>query len=494
MIKAMVVDDERLVRKGFISLVDWASYGIVIVGEAADGKSALELLQHTEVDLLFTDITMPGMSGFDFMKQVRQLYPHIHSVVLTCHHEFDYIQEAIRLGAIDYIVKTLLEMESVDKVMRRIVERIEWEAGSRRIHQAVKLDRRIPAKEALWFRPVAGPPLLDDLYRLSIVQRNTLIEEGGSWLAPLIHSASREQLVSDVRQARLNWQAVLLTDVQDRPLETVVPVVKEHADVLLFYVSDASELVRVDMNELLSRKRSSGAAGAAGMAGGASAAGTAGTAGAAGAASVGATGGGLEAQLLELKWTLFAADWDGLLRRIDEQRPAPELFSRVGKSLCQLWGGYALLREEAEQLASAAGTNRIWPEWKLWLHRFADGVKGRMLELGLSKEVMYSLIRAMSFMRDRAGDKINQKDVAAHINMSRSYFSQCFARFAGETFGELLRRLRMEQAKELLLGSDYPVYEIAARAGFEDEKYFSRLFRELVGISPSEYRSRNAKT
>jgi two-component system response regulator YesN len=72
--------------------------------------------------------------------------------------------------------------------------------------------------------------------------------------------------------------------------------------------------------------------------------------------------------------------------------------------------------------------------------------------------------------------------------MSRSYFSQCFAKFAGDTFGDILRNIRIEHAKSLLLESDYPVYEIASRAGFEDEKYFSRLFREIVGTSPSEYR------
>ena len=131
MIRALVVDDEKLVRKGFISVIDWAAFGIVIVGEAADGKTAMEFLAVEEVDLLFTDITMPGMNGFELLKSVHHQFPRMKSVVLTCHHEFDFLQEALRLGAIDYIVKTLLDMENVDDVMNRIVERIQWEENSR---------------------------------------------------------------------------------------------------------------------------------------------------------------------------------------------------------------------------------------------------------------------------------------------------------------------------------------------------------------------------
>ncbi|MNR49106.1 HTH-type transcriptional activator Btr [compost metagenome] len=106
---------------------------------------------------------------------------------------------------------------------------------------------------------------------------------------------------------------------------------------------------------------------------------------------------------------------------------------------------------------------------------------------------MFCLIRAVRYMKQHAGDKINQGDVAAYINMSRGYFSQCFARFAGESFGEVLRGMRLELAKSLLLETNYPVHEIACRSGFEDDRYFSRLFRERVGRLPSDYRAERMK-
>jgi two-component system response regulator YesN len=116
-----------------------------------------------------------------------------------------------------------------------------------------------------------------------------------------------------------------------------------------------------------------------------------------------------------------------------------------------------------------------------------------MVELSLTKEVMLCIIRAIRYMKANAGLKINQADVSEYANMSRSYFSQCFARMAGEPFGTVLRNMRIDKAKTLLLESSAPIYEIASMAGFEDDKYFSKLFRERVGKLPTEYRAERGK-
>ncbi|UJF34866.1 response regulator transcription factor [Paenibacillus hexagrammi] len=462
MIKAIVVDDERLVRKGFISLVDWSSYGIVIVGEAADGKSALSLLRETEVDLLFADITMPGLSGFELIKQVRQSFPHIHSVVLTCHHEFDFIQEAIRLGAIDYIVKTLLEVECIDKVMTRIVERIEWEEGNKKAYHAMKLEKRFPTDKSLVFLPLTEHSSANDLQRLPLVQKHALIEINGVWVMPLLHANREEDWKLGLQGlGEAGWLAIVLTDVQDRFLEETAHIVQERASHLIFYGQNDSGWIQIDFHEIEQWKSIESSK-------------------------------DLEVMFRDLKWLLYTAEWELLVRKVEELNPSPALIEKLTRELCELWRGVLVSQGIAESLQSAINMNTTWTHWKVWLNRFADGAKGRMLDLGLSKEVMYCLIRAFIYMRLHAGEKINQKDVAVQINMSRSYFSQCFAKLAGANFGDVLRGMRIERAKALLLESDWPIYEVASRAGFEDEKYFSRLFREFVGRSPSEFRASHA--
>ncbi|MFK7695520.1 response regulator [Paenibacillus sp. HJGM_3] len=124
MIHAIVVEDEYFVRLGFIAAMPWEDFGIRIVGEAVNGKQAIELMERMKVDLVITDLAMPVMNGFDLMRHVREHYPNVHLVVLTCHEDFKYIRDAMRYGALDYLIKTEIEGDTMQESLRRIVQRI----------------------------------------------------------------------------------------------------------------------------------------------------------------------------------------------------------------------------------------------------------------------------------------------------------------------------------------------------------------------------------
>ena len=121
MIKVLLVEDEPLVRRGIRSMIPFQQFGMELIGEASSGEEALEIMGKRPVDLVFTDISMPGMDGLELIQMMRERYPSIRSVVLTCHQDFGYLQNAMRLGAIDYIVKTQVDDDSVLELLRRIV-------------------------------------------------------------------------------------------------------------------------------------------------------------------------------------------------------------------------------------------------------------------------------------------------------------------------------------------------------------------------------------
>ncbi len=123
--KVMIVDDDYLVRQGLIRIMPWADYGMEVIAEAGSGIDALALLERQSVDLLITDLAMPAMSGIDLMKQVKERYPRIAMVVLTFHHDFELIRDALRLGALDYITKIELEQDQMASILQRIRQRIE---------------------------------------------------------------------------------------------------------------------------------------------------------------------------------------------------------------------------------------------------------------------------------------------------------------------------------------------------------------------------------
>lgn len=72
------------------------------------------------MDLLFSDLEMPGLSGIPFLQEVKRVRPKIQIVVLTMHQEFELIQQAVRIGILDYITKAQIEEENVDALMNGI--------------------------------------------------------------------------------------------------------------------------------------------------------------------------------------------------------------------------------------------------------------------------------------------------------------------------------------------------------------------------------------
>jgi Response regulator containing CheY-like receiver domain and AraC-type DNA-binding domain len=254
MIRTLIVDDELYARKGLISVLPWERFGFKIVGEANSGEKALEFLKTRGADVVFTDLTMPGMSGFDLMRITGNLYPDMRTVVLTCHQDFGFIQEAMRLGAIDYIVKTQLEKEKLDEVLERIANRVKHDN-----------------------------------------------------------------------------------------------------------------------------------------------------------------------------------------RKINEYYPGP------------------------------------------------DNESGKRY----SEEIVSSINHAVQIIHDRLLDGIHQEEVANAVNMSRGCFSVCFKDIVGTTFGDYVRTRKIHKAEELLRTTNRPVYWIANQLGFQDEKYFGKVFREQTGMTPSEYRAKS---
>lgn len=103
-IQLLIVEDEQVLRNGLASL-PWAQQGIAMLPPARNGVEALELARSQRVDILLTDIRMPGPSGIEVAQQIRQQYPDSQILFLSGYGEFKYARKAITLGACDYILK-----------------------------------------------------------------------------------------------------------------------------------------------------------------------------------------------------------------------------------------------------------------------------------------------------------------------------------------------------------------------------------------------------
>jgi two-component system, NarL family, response regulator NreC len=108
--KILIVDDHGLIRAGLGALLDNEPDNQV-VGEAADGHSALNLVFELKPDIVLMDISMPGLNGIEATSQLKEISPHTQVLAMTVHEDESMLREMIRAGASGYIIKRALESE-----------------------------------------------------------------------------------------------------------------------------------------------------------------------------------------------------------------------------------------------------------------------------------------------------------------------------------------------------------------------------------------------
>ena len=101
----LIVDDQINVLDGIAAGVHFDELGIETVRYATSAERAMEILAEVPIDVMFSDIEMPGEDGFSLNQKVQEQYPEIIRILLTSHAEFEYAQESIRLGCFDYLLQ-----------------------------------------------------------------------------------------------------------------------------------------------------------------------------------------------------------------------------------------------------------------------------------------------------------------------------------------------------------------------------------------------------
>lgn len=121
MYRVLLVDDEAplLTR---MEAFDWAGQGCVCVGKAQNGEQALALCRTLMPHVVITDINMPVMDGLTLMKRLKAELPEIQVLLLTVYRDFDYAQEALQYGAVDYLVKDMDFLQHLPQVLARAVK------------------------------------------------------------------------------------------------------------------------------------------------------------------------------------------------------------------------------------------------------------------------------------------------------------------------------------------------------------------------------------
>ncbi|QHT59602.1 helix-turn-helix domain-containing protein [Paenibacillus lycopersici] len=452
MIRTLFVEDEYFVRQGFIHSLPWAKYGMRIIGEADNGEAALEFLRDHEVDLLVTDLTMPIKSGLELLHEAKTLYPSLPAVVLTCHRDFDCVQEALRLGAVDYIVKTRLDSEEIEQSLNRIRERLA--------ERAADASR---ASAGLVLVPLAGA---EEAWRDRVLHacRGAMSElPAGAWFLPEPPGAEWERVAGEAASA--GWAAVQVTGHRQEDSRTVKELLSAYVTrafpyrwaprggMLKVSIRDAKQSAAAktnsaeDMAEIAKHWRSYG-------------------------------------------WVFEEAEFKDWLTLVQDREPPLAKLRPLVEEAASGWAMSEGMRTAGLKLREERDFM-----WETWTGRLTDArgcLLRRFASLHHSREVYASALRSLDVIREALKNGLNQVEVARVVGLSRSYFSQVFKDTFGMSFNEYVRAYSISNARKLLIQTSYPIYWIAEQSGFQDERYFSRVFRESTGLLPSEYRIRYA--
>ena len=98
------------------------------------------------------------------------------------------------------------------------------------------------------------------------------------------------------------------------------------------------------------------------------------------------------------------------------------------------------------------------------------------------------ILRAIDYIREHYQESVSLEEIAGTLDITPEYLSTLFNREMGENFSSFLKKFRISHAKRLLKETDKKIYEIASEVGYADPKYFNRVFKEVEGISPGDYR------
>jgi YesN/AraC family two-component response regulator len=542
MFSLLIVEDEPWILQGLCRAIDWEAEGFQLIGGAADGEEALALIDQHRPDLIITDVRMPRMDGIALLEEIRRRRLESRVIVISGYSEFEYAQKALKAGAVDYLLKPVQKTELV-QLVRKIGQAIMEERENReQVHRMTgTLRESLPLARAhflqtLLTRGAAGVSAerierqwhsigLDidpsRLYVITAVVHDWGPKGGSASDLPLLMYALTNMAEETAarfgpsvafsldlaRDAMIEADLVMLhTDHR----ETAAKEIPKLYESLPGLIQEARRLLGVTISlgcSRLTQVHSLPQAFEEAMQLAAQyfykgfgnvflptdppgpapnqACSYAGPAGwdnrFAGALKLGNLR--LAKELVD-ELAAHVSQHKDRLRPLELVRGLRKLMRTVhDKVMINYQGSYSTVPEEAApELTLPPCTLDTLPSALIeTIGHYQQSVRTtgnrrRFVEL------------AIQYIQRHQDKGITLNEVADALNINPSYFSKMFHEETGETFSKFLLRLRMDKAKQLLRETTLRIYEIAVLVGYNDVKYFTKLFKESEGMSPVRYR------
>lgn len=532
--KILVVDDEALIRESIVRLL--SQMDSIEVEEARDGIEAVERISLSMPDIVIADIRMPGMDGLQLLAKAKEMKWDALFIFVSGFDVFEYAQKAVRLGALGYLLKPIKENELRD-VLDQALERLttDWQqrqtlsrmksAMNQGIHYMRKRFLSDLVKENVFsdkyiqdkFREldVRFPEPLFTVLDLSIDDYKARVDELSARDKDIL-KFSLENISFEIIAARglvaysfemEDGLGIIVNYAENDPAADA-----EHMDAMCAEIKECiARFTKItvtigigsEIEGVAPLKQSFQAAEQAVM--------QRMVQGANRVIRIHDSAAGPQAFN-----TISLKKEQDLVRRFEQRNEAAalqlleELFAPFRNAtlidvsqLMKLNFQLIMLMFKILKHLSINPEETLGDEFQLYSQVNSNGdidsvVDWFALKLGVCFELIRSkqensnshlIGKAKEYIQRNFNKDITLEGLAEHVHLSPPYLSKLFKEETGENFSAYLLNCRMNAARGLLKEGNYKAHQVAEMVGFQNEKYFFKVFKKVIGLTPSEYKN-----
>lgn len=480
----LLVDDERTVLNSLLSALDWQEYGFARIHTAQTAEEALDILEGHRIDLLISDILMPGLSGLDMLKIVRSRWPSTRCVLLSAHSKFEFAREALRLGVENYLLKPVDVAELRETVYRTVMNIDYTTAISDDLYQRNILARwlfgRISTDELIERSHYTQLNVLQRRYRVIYVRTPGQAQILLSQLADNLHlyySVHPLLLDQDSGYLLIGGRDVTDAAVYDA-IHDLLPQ-WAHAQIVCGTQATGNSEVGQSRTDAVYAAEHAHLAGLTGW---------------------------ISCERLEQKLLTFhelsqiefvlnqpiaqLQSWivEQLARFAPEQYPL--LYAQVCLALERIISSQNAPPTEKVTFSPYAGECSADRASALLFHALSSA--RQTLHQGM-KELSPLVSRLVQYVAANLCGTVSIKQFSEQAKMNGNYLGHLFKEEMGMYFSDYVCLTRINKAKLLLETTDLSVGDIARQVGIYNVSYFTQCFKKQERISPMKYRQQVAK-
>lgn len=459
MYQVLIADDESYVIKSLCKSIDWEKMHLKIEATVNNGEDAFDILTKKTIDIVITDIRMPGLNGLELCHEIHQLNPNIQIIMISGYADFSYAQKAIKYGVIGYCLKPI-EYDEMTGYLKQAILHLSKK-------QYLSYDDLLEAintnSTSKIIELVHGFGMTDTTFYVAASIGDTIlpVQEGKSIILKLGKDKHAYLTQTPINLEGYHYKCkspnnrcigIINSSVPFSELK--VSIEKCLSRAYQFFIDSSRSIFSQDLTE------------------------------------------NAEYFFSQLKTAIALDNSEMIIRVLNEIKCSPYQLNftiKTAVKLCNMIFTSNSFHHEKEDYYIYS-FNQLVDEYNNFAEMLDALIKlipeetsSQFISNEFTNISFLNIIKYINYHYDK---DLSLTNAASYGHLNPNYVSQLFKKEAGTTFSKYLTELRITKAKDLLKSEDLSISDIAMKVGFNDYFYFLKTFKRITGKTPSEYRPR----